>query len=193
MLAAAAPLALAQSSPIVLDADSTELDRRSGHVIFTQVRIEQAGIVITAARAESANLDFGNTTWRFSGDVRIDTGMGAIRSASADLAFRNHRLVAATAMGSPARFRRDVVDGDARTVTGTAGRIRLDAAAEEIELTEQAVVRDGAREVSGGRLVYQMAEDRLIASADKAGDERVRIVISPPEEDDAGDDGQGPP
>lgn len=188
LLAGPAGPAVAQPGAIVLDADTTEFDRRSGHVFFTAVRIQQADIVITADRAESADLDFADSNWTFSGSVRIATGMGEIDSASAVLAFRDHRLVRATALGEPARFRREVMDGKARTVVGTAGHIEFDTSAREIALTEQAVVRDGAREVSGGRLVYRLDEDRLIASADESGDERVRIVIEPPETQPAPED-----
>ena len=175
--------ALAQPAPIVLDADSSEFDRRNGHVVFSKVRVEQGNIVVTADRAESADIDFADSNWELSGDVRIRTGTGGIESSAARVTFRNHRLVSATALGSPARFDRTVTNGEARQVTGTARRIEYNATTGEIALTEQAVLRDGAREVSGGRLVYRMLEDRLIASTGQAGDERVRIVIEPPEEE----------
>ena len=67
-------------------------------------------------------------------------------------------------------------------MTGSARKIEYNAAAGEVALTDQAVMRDGAREVSGGRLLYRMLEDRLIASTGQTGDERVRVVIEPPEE-----------
>jgi len=183
LLAGLGTAALAQPAPIVLDADSSEFDRRNGHVVFTNVRVEQGNIVVTADRAESADIDFADSNWDLSGDVKIRTGMGGIDSSTARLAFRNHRLVSATALGSPARFDRTVTNGETRTVTGTARRIEYNATAGEVALTEQALMRDGAREVSGGRLVYRMLEDRLIASTGQAGDERVRIVIEPPEDE----------
>jgi ABC-type multidrug transport system fused ATPase/permease subunit len=65
-------------------------------------------------------------------------------------------------------------------VTATANRIVYDLARDELELAGQAVLRDGVREVSGGRLLYRISEDRLIASADDEGTDRVRIVITPP-------------
>ena len=50
-------------------------------------------------------------------------------------------------------------------------------------LAGNAAVRDGLREVRGGRLLYRVAEDRLIASSGEAGEERVHIVIAPPGEE----------
>ena len=180
LLAGFGTAALGQPASIVLDADSSEFDRRNGRVVFTEVRVEQGNMVVTADRAESADIDFANSNWELSGNVRIRTGMGGIESSSARLTFRNHRLVTATALGGPARFERTVTDGAARKVTGSARKIEYNAAAGEVALTDQAVMRDGAREVSGGRLLYRMLEDRLIASTGQTGDERVRVVIEPP-------------
>lgn len=183
LLAGLGTAALAQPAPIVLDADSSEFDRGNGRVVFTRVRVEQGNTVVTADRAESADIDFADSSWELSGNVRISTGMGGIESSSARLTFRNHRLMNATALGAPARFNRTVTDGKAREVTGSAQRIEYNAAAGEVVLTDQAVMRDGGREVSGGRLLYRMLEDRLIASTGQTGEERVRVVIEPPAED----------
>lgn len=185
LLGCAGAAARAQPAPIVLDADTTEVDRRNGHVVFTEVRIQQEDVVVRADRAESRDLDFADSAWQFAGNVRISTGMGDIESSTAEISFRNHRLASAVARGGPAQFRREMTDGDRRTVTGSAERIEFDTRAGQIELTGQAVVRDGAREVSGGRLLYRLAEDRLIASSAESGDDRVRIVIVPPGEEPA--------
>jgi lipopolysaccharide transport protein LptA len=184
--------ALGQQQAITLDAASSDFDRRNERLVFQEVRIQQGDIVIIADQAESRDLDFSSGSWQFSGNVSISGPMGEIQSDRATISFADHRLGRATAQGAPARFSRTMPEPEARLVTGTANRIDYDLVRGELELAGQAALRDGVREVSGGRLVYRIAEDRLIASADEDGADRVRIVITPPENDADEDDGESP-
>lgn len=195
----AAPFVLAQQQEITLEAESSDLDRRNERLLFRQVRISQGDLSIAADEAETRDLDFSRGTWLFRGNVRIDTPMGTIQSARATVTFTDHVLRRATAEGAPARFSRMMPAPENRLVTGTANRIDYDPGRGELELAGQAGLRDGVREVSGGRLVYRIGEDRLIASSDEEGTERVRIVITPPEspppaprEDEERDDDEAP-
>jgi lipopolysaccharide transport protein LptA len=165
---------------ITLEAESSDFDRRNERLLFRQVRIQQGDTVVSADEAESRDLDFSQGSWLFQGNVRISSPMGDIVSARATISFANHRLSRATAEGAPASFARTMQGPEARVVTATANRIVYDLARDELELAGQAVLRDGVREVSGGRLLYRISEDRLIASADDEGTDRVRIVITPP-------------
>jgi lipopolysaccharide transport protein LptA len=189
----AAPVG-AQQQPITLEAAASDFDRRNERLLFTEVRIQQGDISIAANRAESRDLDFSRGSWSFFGDVRISGPMGEIESDRATIAFGEHRLTRATAEGAPARFSRTMPEPESRLVRGTASRIVYDLARGELELSGQATLRDGLREVSGGRLLYRIAEDRLIASSDEEGEERVRIVITPPgqEEGEPRDEEGGP-
>jgi lipopolysaccharide transport protein LptA len=182
----------AQQQAITLDAASSDFDRRNERLVFQEVRIQQGDIVIIADQAESRDLDFSSGSWQFSGNVSISGPMGEIQSDRATISFADHRLGRATAQGTPARFSRTMPEPEARLVTGTANRIDYDLVRGELELAGQAALRDGLREVSGGRLVYRIAEDRLIASADEDGADRVRIVITPPEEGADEDNGESP-
>jgi len=179
-LAAGGP-AFGQQQEITLDAASSDFDRRNERLIFKEVRIQQGELVISADEAESRDLDFARGSWLFQGNVRISGPMGNIESERATVSFADHRLRTATAEGSPARFSRVMPEPEGRLVTGTARKIDFDLSRGELALAGQAALRDGVREVTGGRLVYRITEDRLIASADDDGQERVRIVISPPD------------
>lgn len=183
--------AVAQTQAITLDAASSDFDRRNERLVFQEVRIQQGDIVISADEAESRDLDFSSGSWLFRGNVRLSGPMGNIEADRATVGFANHKLGKATAEGSPARFSRTMPPPEARLVTGTANHIIYDLSRGELELAGHAALRDGVREVSGGRLVYRIAEDRLIASTDDAGAERVRIVITPPEDEDS--DVEDPP
>jgi lipopolysaccharide transport protein LptA len=181
VLAAGAP-AFAQQQEILLEAASSDFDRRGEKLLFRDVRIQQGDIVITAAEAETRDLEFSSGEWEFRGNARIDGPMGSIEADRATIGFSNHQLQFAVAEGAPARFDRTMPGPEARRVNGTANRISYDLAQGELSLQGQARLTDGVREASGARLVYRIAEDRLIASADEEGTERVRIVITPPEE-----------
>jgi lipopolysaccharide transport protein LptA len=195
-LAAIAPVA-AQQAPqqeeILLEAASSDFDRRGERLLFRDVRIQQGDIVITAATAETRDLEFASGTWDFSGDVRFDGPMGSITADRASVGFNNHRLDFARAEGAPARFVRTMPGPEARRVDGTANQISYDLGAGELTLRGQAMLRDGVREASGASLVYRIAEDRLIASADEESGERVRIVITPPDDEDQEGQQREPP
>ncbi|MFU8895907.1 MAG: LptA/OstA family protein [Gammaproteobacteria bacterium] len=180
-----APPAYGQQQEITLEAASSDFDRRNERLVFQDIRVRQGDIEISADQAESRDLDFSRGSWLFLGNVRISSPMGQIESARASVSFTDHRLHKATAEGSPATFSRTLPEPENRTVTGTANRIVYDLVEGELELAGKAMLRDGLREVSGGRLVYRITEDRLIASTDDEGIDRVRIIITPPEEDDA--------
>lgn len=179
-----APAALGQQLEITLDAASSDFDRRNERLVFQEVRISQGEMSIAASEAETRDLDFSRGNWVFRGNVRIESEMGTIQADRATISFANHQLQSARAEGSPARFSRLMLEPERRLVTGNASRIDYDLARGELELSGQASLSDGLREVSGGRLLYLIREDRLLASADEQGTERVRIVITPPESPD---------
>ena len=173
-----------QQQEITLEAASSDFDRPNERLVFQEIRVQQGDIVISADQAESRDLDFSRGSWLFQGNVRITGPMGEIESARATVSFTDHRLGRATAEGTPATFRRILPEPENRTVTGSAERVIYDLTRGELELAGRATLRDGLREVSGGRLVYRIAEDRLIASTDEEGADRVRIIITPPEDDE---------
>jgi lipopolysaccharide export system protein LptA len=196
-----APPAVAQQQEITLDAASSDFDRRNERLVFQEVRITQGELSVAANEAETRDLDFSKGVWLFRGNVRIESAMGRIEADRATISFADHRLQKASAQGAPARFSRLMLEPERRLVTGTANRIDYDLARGELELAGQASLSDGLREVSGGRLVYRINEDRLLASTDEDGSERVRIVITPPDrpvseerpEDEEPPDGEEPP
>ena len=180
----AASAAAAQQQEITLEAASSDFDRRGEQLVFRDVRIQQGALVISAAEAETRELDFASGSWEFRGRVRIEGPMGLIEADRATISFRDHGLSSAVAEGTPARFARTLAGEEPRRVNGTANRIQYDPGAGEMLLQGQAVLRDGLREASGARLLYRIAEERLIASGDEDGGERVRIVITPPDQEE---------
>lgn len=164
--------------PISLDADSSEFDRDSNTLIFRNVHITQGMLSIAAATASADGLDFADSSWQFDGNVRIDGEYSRIRAAKAVLRFRNHRMVHASASGEPANFERDATE-DARALSGGARSIDYDLEAQTLTLSGEAQLIDGQNEINGETLLYQLTEERLVATSDQGGDQRVRVTVTP--------------
>lgn len=164
--------------PISLDATSAEFDGLQSRLVFTNIRISQGPLTISADQAVVNDLDFAHNTWLFTGNVNIDGGPTRIRSDAASLLFVEHQLATASITGEPATFERDAV-GDRRAISGGAGLIEYDARESTLVLERDAQLFDGANEITGERLLYQVAEDRLMATSDNGNGQRVRITITP--------------
>jgi len=168
------------SLPITLDADSSEFDRRNNRLTFQGLRIMQGALGVTADEAEATRLDFEDSLWVFRGNVVIDSDGTVVYCDRAEMIFRDHELRKATLEGMPARFEQR------RAGTGelTRGRARLmeyDLGDGIIRMMEDAWLSDGANEVSGARISYDLAKEYIIADADDEGP--IRMKINPPERD----------
>ena len=96
---------LQSKAPISLKADNTEVDFRSGKTVLRNVTISQGDISISAERAEATGIDFNDSRWEFTGNVKIIAEKrGTLQSDSAIVEFRNNRIERATVNGKPAQF-----------------------------------------------------------------------------------------
>src|SRR5271169_707087 len=114
LLALMAPLVLLGAAatrdpqlPILLDAQSTEVDLRTNTAVFNKVRISQGNMAITADQGHATQttaLDFDNNLWVFRGNVKITMDQGLLTSDEAQITFVNKVLTRAVANGKPAAF-----------------------------------------------------------------------------------------
>lgn len=164
--------------PISLDAESSDYDRRADLLVFRGLTITQGDMSISADDARANRLDFDDARWEFSGNVRVSMGDAELAADEATLSFRNHRLAVAVARGSPARFE-DRGAASGLPIRGRAGEVEYDLENATVRLLHDAWLSEGANEISGASLVYNLLEERVLAEGD--GDEsRVRITITPP-------------
>jgi len=152
--------AKARDGEIVLDAASSEVDYRSGTLLFRDVVITQGAVRVQAERARATGLDFKEATWTFSGKVRITVQDGELRSDEAVVTFVADRVTRAVVRGKPAELEQKLKDG---------GRARGRAAS----------LSDGRSDIRGEQLVYDINAQRVQAGKASGGDDRVRIVIRP--------------
>lgn len=164
--------------PISLDADSSEYDREAGSLTFSNVRIVQGDLSIVADVATADDLDFADSSWEFTGNVVVTGLVSRIVASSATLRFSDHRLVRAMARGTPATFERQATE-DTRALSGQAETIDYDLGAQTVTLSVQARLVDGQNEINGDALIYRLDEERLVATSDDTGQQRVCITVTP--------------
>lgn len=188
----APPTAEMRDLPIQVDAASSDVDYRSNTVVFRDVVITQGTARVAADSARATGLDFKDSTWVFTGNVRIDRDGGTLESDEARVQFRDNLLRVATINGKPARFEQQL----ARTPDKAHGRattIVYDLATDRVTFTGDAWLTDGRNEISGEELVYNVRDQRVLAEQQPGSSGRVRITIRPQKEDKSQPAGEPPP
>ncbi len=187
-----APTAQVRGLPIQVDAASSDVDYRSNTVVFRDVVITQGTARVAAASARATGLDFKDSTWTFTGNVRIERDGGMLESDEAQVQFRDNLLRIATIQGKPARFEQQL----ARTPDKAHGRattIVYDLAQDRVTFTGDAWLTDGRNEISGEELVYNLRDQRVVAEQQPGSNGRVRITIRPQQEEKREPRGEPPP
>lgn len=169
---------------IVVEAKPMEVDYRNNNAILRDVVITQCDMRIQAAEARvTGGLDFENSQWTISGDVRITAEGGKLNSDKAVVSFRDNLISQATITGAPAQFEQQRDDGS--TSRGRANTIDYETGKGTVSLITDAWLSDGRNEISGQKLVYnirtQSVQGQARPNADGKDPERVRIVIQPRE------------
>ncbi len=168
------------SLPITLNADSSEFDRRNDKLLFRGLHITQGVLEIQADEGRASRLDFENSLWEFSGNVIIN-GEGTIAYCDeAEITFKDHELKNAVMHGAPARFEQ-VQQDDGSLTQGHANTMEYDLVTSVISMIDDAWLSDGANEVSGARISYDLTREYIIADADDDG--QIRMKINPPEKE----------
>lgn len=169
--------------PISLDADATDYDGKNSMLMFRGLRLSQGPIGVEAELGMASKLDFEDSVWQFSGNVRIETSNGSIRCDQADLRFGKHQLQTATISGSPATFELRRRGSDEITYA-EAGRLQYNFADGIVEFSENAVISEGGNQISSNYLVYNIAEQRINAEASGENGEKVKIIYTPAVDDE---------
>jgi lipopolysaccharide transport protein LptA len=158
--------------PIQVEARSSDFDYQNGVLKFDAITITQGQVRITAERAVASGLDFEDSSWEFSGSVRMFMPESAIASDTAQVKFAAGQILSASVTGSPATFEQTRKDEQAE---GHANRIDYDLKRGTVELAGDAWLSDGKTEITGETLVYSTASQRVVSR------EQVLITIQPGE------------
>ena len=170
--------------PISLDADSSSFDRKTGRMVFRGLRITQDGLAIEADEALANGIDFDNSEWRFSGNVRFTIDSATIEADTAEIRFEAHALLTAELRGDPAVFEDFSVTRD-ELLRGGANRLYYDHVTQTLQMSDGTWFNEGLNEIKGCDLLYDFAQERVtLGSSDCA--ERIQITIVPPIDDTEG-------
>jgi lipopolysaccharide export system protein LptA len=186
MLPAASAIAAASRDtqlPILLDAQSTEVDLRTNSAVFNKVRISQGNMAISADQGHASQtttaLDFDNNLWVFRGNVKITMDQGLLTSDEAQITFVNKVLTKAVATGKPAEFEQRIAK-TGKMAKGRADTIDYDVSNGIVRLSKGAYLSDGQNEIRGESLKYNVGAQSVIAEAAEQGSQRVHIILTPP-------------
>ena len=166
---------------IVLQAKPLEMDYRKNNVVLRDVEITQCGMRIRAGEARiNGGLNFDNSQWTISGDVRITAEGGSLTSDKAIVTFRNKLISAATITGAPAQFEQKRDDGT--MARGHANTIDYQTTSGLVSLNSNAWISYGRNEITGQHLAYNIRTQSVESQAKPGkptGNDRIRVVIQP--------------
>lgn len=128
--------------------------------------------------ADSVEIDELNHVSTYSGKVTFQQGSLLISAEKVLIETENRRIKRITAAGAPATFRQRP-EGARDDVQGKALEIRYEGDARVLTLLGQAEFTQGSNLFSGSTMTYDLGRDTLRAQSDKAGKERVKVVIQP--------------
>jgi lipopolysaccharide transport protein LptA len=177
-VAEAAPAPCANQE-IVVENKSLDMDYRNNNAVLRDVVITQCDVRIQAAEARvSGGLNFENSKWTISGNVRIDAQGGSLRSDKAIVSFSDNLISRATITGAPAEFEQQRDDGT--TARGKANTIDYETTSGSVSFTTGAWLSYGRNEITGQQLVYNIRTQAVQGqSVTMKEGSRMRIVIQP--------------
>ena len=181
-----------KDQPIELVAASSDFDYKKNTLVFRQLRITQGPLVVEAQSATATGLNFENSDWMLSGQVRITVPDGKLTSSDAKVAFRGNQISSAQVRGAPAEFEQRVKE-TGQLARGRAKSIDYDVQAGTVRLDGDAWLTDGTNVIRGNTLIYDIAQQRVAANPGGKDPGGVRITINPQSQGKPGDKPAGKP
>ena len=172
------PLPRPTKDPIDLVAASSDVDYRNNRLRFVKVRITQGPMSIEADEAAATGLNFENSEWTFTGNVRMRVPDGDLAASDAVVTFRDREIATAAIRGAPAEFRQKLKDS-AQVAQGRANAIDYDVQAGKVTLAGDAWLSDGINTIQGDKLVYDVARESVAANPGGTTPGGVHITINP--------------
>ena len=170
--------------PINIEAASTEGNLPNNTLVMHDVTISQGDLKIRANKASVVGgLNYQNSKWTISGDVRINGQGGSLQSDQAVVTFANNLISRATVTGAPAQFEAQR-DTGLEPVRGHARTIDYETSSGNITLKEEAWLSDGCNELRSEQVIYnirtQSTQAQAVTPTSTTGsDGKIHITIQP--------------
>ena len=130
-----------------------------------------------ADTAETADLDFDDGLWVFTGNVVVEAENTILYCEEAEIRFVDYQLTAATLRGAPARFEQ-TTEQPGELNSGEANSIFYTLEESTLRLVKNAQFSDGKNKVSGDKITYDLIGQRMNAGSGDSGP--VKIIIDSP-------------
>jgi lipopolysaccharide export system protein LptA len=184
LLVVALPLSQAMAAqkneqPLLIEAQSVDLDYKNNNVLYHKVRIAQGTMSVAADQAQTTGADVANSHWVFRGSVKISMNQGQLTADEAEITFANKLLSKALVNGKPAAFEQQIAK-TGKLAQGRADTIDYDVKQGVVHLSKNAWLSDGQHEILGESLKYNVLSQNIVAESSEQGSQRVHIIITPP-------------
>jgi len=173
-----------ENLPINIEAASSEGSLPNNTLVMHDVTISQGDLKIRANKASViGGLNYQNSKWTISGDVRINAQGSSLQSDEAIVTFSNNLISRATVTGAPAQFETQR-EAAADPTRGHAHTIDYETASGNISLKDEAWLSDGCNEWRSEQIVYNIKSQSMQAqavapAAGASSDGRIHITIQP--------------
>lgn len=167
------------------------VEYRRDKVLLRDVMVYECGspLRIEAQRAEASTLDFDNSTWLLTGNVKVRLTQGKLAAEDSRVQFIDGKLIMATVNGSPASFEQQLESAGvgpgaaagiaAGNAHGHAQTIVYNAAAGDVQFIGEAWLTNGCNEINGPSFSYNLAQKSVKTPPQQPGGGRVQGTIRP--------------
>ncbi len=121
---------------------------------------------------------------RYTGSAESGTEVVA---RSANVAFARNSISSVELEGTPIELNRAASDENKR-MQGKANSMTYNADTDNLELTGDAELGEGANLITGNQITYNLSTRQVLAAANELGEGRVHITINPSSDDESSPD-----
>ncbi len=152
---------------VKLTAPGSELEASRMTLRFVRKRIERATLA--------------GSPLRYTGSAESGTQVVA---RSANVAFARNAIASVSLEGSPIELSR-AASADSKQMQGKANSMTYDASSDNLELTGDAELGEGANLITGNQITYNLTSRQVLAAANELGEGRVHITINPSSDEES--------
>lgn len=181
----ALPAAGQESATGSYEVDCTSLSGnvRDEEAVWVGCEFTNGEKLISAGLATTNKFDLDGSLWRLSDNVRLAFGTTEILAAEALLRFEQNDLVLSELNGNPVVMT-DYIEEREIAVRGSARSISYDSRSGTVHLTGEATIRIGENEVIGCEWIYNFNDKSYRAGTTDECNEGIRLLLTPPENND---------
>lgn len=175
-----------------VDCESLSGNVRDEEAVWVGCEFTNGEKLISAGLATTNKFDLDGSLWRLSENVRLAFGTTEILATEALLRFERNDLVLSELNGNPVVMT-DYIEEREIAVRGSARSISYDNRSGTVHLSGEATIKIGENEVIGCEWIYNFNDKSYRAGTTEECDEGIRLLLTPPENNEDPDDPSGAP